>query len=140
MEDTLRAAVTSIVVKARPKKVAKELATSDGLHTAGKVLVLTTEDLFRNILGVPNTLIVLNFYNHEKISQDMRAPFAKCAADHLGVIFASIDVNACKNSIRACVGATRLPAFRFFRNGDRLKEWMGKDPEYLEGLVKQYNK
>jgi len=139
MEDNLRAAVTNIVIKSKPKPPPKGVANT-GIHSPGAVLIVTTEDMYKSILSVPDTLIVVNFYNHEKISQDMIPVFADLAVDHTTVVFCSIDVNACKNSIRACTGATRLPAFRFFKNGDRLKEWMGNSGEYLENLIKQYNK
>jgi len=139
MEDTLRAAVTSIVVKAKPKPQAKGVATT-GFHTPGNVLNVTTEDMYKTLLSIPDHLIIVNFYNHEKISQEMIPVFAQLASQNDTAVFATIDVNASKNSIRACTGATRLPAFRFFKNGDRIKEWMGNSAEYLENLVKQYNK
>jgi len=141
MEDTLRAAVTNIVIKAKPKPPPKGVANT-GLHSPGVVLNLTTDDMYKNILSVPDVLIVVNFYNHEKISQDMIPAYAEIAKnpEFHSAVFCKIDVNACKNTIRACAGATRLPAFRFFKNGDRLKEWMGNDPDYLENLIKQYNK
>jgi len=138
-EHTLQAAVSTIVVKARPKTTPKAVATS-GLHTPGQVLAVSSEDLYRAVLGTPETLIIVNFYDHEKISQDMIPAFAKCAGDYLGVIFASVDVNACKKSIKAVTASMRLPNFRFYRNGDKLKDWQGRDPEYLEGLIKQYYK
>jgi thiol-disulfide isomerase/thioredoxin len=138
-DDYLRAAVYGIVVKAKPKATAVDVVTSD-FHTPGKVVVLTKEDQYKTILSIPDVLIIVNMYDHEKISQDMREPFIKAADKFHNAIFCQIDVNACKTSIRACYGATRLPSFRFFKNGEKLKEWQGREPEYVEKLVLQFLK
>jgi len=139
MEDNLRAAVTNIVVKARPKPQPLGIATT-GLHAPGEVLNLTSEETFRNLLAIPDTLVVVNYFNHEKISQDMIPHFADLCGKYHTLVFAKIDVNACKNSIRSCTGVLRLPTFRFYKNGERVKEWMGKDPDYLEGLIQKFHK
>jgi thiol-disulfide isomerase/thioredoxin/peroxiredoxin len=138
-DDYLRAAVHGIVVKAKPKAAGVDVVTSD-FHTPGKVVVLTKEETYKTILSIPDVLIVINMYDHEKISQDMIQPFCKTAEKFHNAIFCSIDVNACRNSIRSCFGATRLPSFRFFKNGEKLKEWQGREPEYVDKLVIQFLK
>jgi len=138
-DDFLKAAVNSIVVKTKPKTEGPEVITSD-YHTPGQVLVVTKEDQYKTILSIPDVLIVVNMYDYEKISKEMVPVFSKYAEQYKNAIFCSIDVIACKGTIRACFGATRLPSFRFFKNGEKLKEWAGKEPEYLLSLLKQFIK
>jgi thioredoxin-like negative regulator of GroEL len=138
-DDFLRAAVNSIVVKARPKNEGPEIITSD-YHTPGQVVVLTKEDQYKTILSIPDVLIIVNMYDYEKISKEMVPVFTKFAEEYKNAIFCSIDVIKQKDSIRSCFGATRLPSFRFFKNGEKLKEWQGREPDYLLNLIKQFIK
>jgi hypothetical protein len=138
-DDYLKSAITNIVLKAKPKEESADVITSE-FHVPGKVVVLTKEEVLKKILSIPDVLIILNYYDNEKISQEMIPSYNKFADQFQNAIFCSIDVIACKNSIRSCYGATRLPSFRFFKNGEKLKEWQGKDPEYLLSLIKQWLK
>eukprot|EP01124_Arcella_intermedia_P011446 TRINITY_DN17847_c0_g1_i1.p1 TRINITY_DN17847_c0_g1~~TRINITY_DN17847_c0_g1_i1.p1 ORF type:complete len:491 (+),score=92.69 TRINITY_DN17847_c0_g1_i1:28-1500(+) len=141
-ENTLRAAFATIIAK---EKAHLRAAQDGGIahskwHKPGHVLKVTADEVYTGLLQLEDTLVVINFYNHEKISQDMIPVFADLATHYPQAIFVSVDVNASRAKVRACASATRLPAFRFFKNGDRLKEWQGKDKEYLEALIKQFLK
>eukprot|EP01125_Pyxidicula_operculata_P014533 TRINITY_DN4846_c0_g1_i4.p1 TRINITY_DN4846_c0_g1~~TRINITY_DN4846_c0_g1_i4.p1 ORF type:complete len:263 (+),score=71.64 TRINITY_DN4846_c0_g1_i4:586-1374(+) len=139
IENVLRDSVVTLISS---KKKKDELHPADqpthDICTPGTVFTIDKEEDYQRVLFLPKVLVVVCFYNHEKISQDMKAIVSEVAPNYPRALFCLVDAIKHKSDIRACIGILRLPLIRLYKDVEKLKEFQGATRDYLESLVKQY--
>src|SRR5215469_1213644 len=88
-----------------------------------------------------NTLLIIDFYAVWCGPCKVISPtFDKLAKQHessTSIIFAKVDVDKAKEVAQAC-GITAMPTFQFFKEGKKVDEVKGADPQQLTTKIGYY--
>lgn len=63
--------------------------------------------------------------------------YADLSEQYSGVVFLKIDVDDCQQTARS-YGVSSMPTFQFFKNGTKLAEFSGADPDQLRRNIEQH--
>ncbi|OBZ91875.1 Thioredoxin-like protein 1 [Choanephora cucurbitarum] len=92
---------------------------------------------FQKLLAT-DKLVVVDFYATWCGPCKMIAPFyAQLSTKYKQVVFAKVDVDQLKEVASACK-VTSMPTFQFYKNGNKVAEMKGANPQQLEHYVKQH--
>ncbi|KAI8062803.1 PITH domain-containing protein [Gilbertella persicaria] len=83
-------------------------------------------------------LVVVDFFATWCGPCKMIAPFyAQLSTKYKQAVFAKVDVDQLKEVAAACK-VTSMPTFQFYKNGNKVAEMKGANPQQLEHYVKQH--
>ncbi|KAI8369754.1 PITH domain-containing protein [Blakeslea trispora] len=93
---------------------------------------------FQKLLAT-DKLVVVDFYATWCGPCKMIAPFyAQLSTKYKQAIFAKVDVDQLKEVAAACK-VTSMPTFQFYKQGNKVAEMKGANPQQLEHYVKQHS-
>jgi len=103
----------------------------------GKIVHVKNELQYQTIMSLKGKLMVINISTEDGPCKNIIPTFERLAEKHINAIFVYIDYLKCKHKIRAISDVNRYPMFRFYRNGERIRQFSGDSPGYLETIVIQ---
>ncbi|KAF1799864.1 PITH domain-containing protein [Mucor lusitanicus] len=94
---------------------------------------------FQKLLTTTDKLVVVDFFATWCQPCKMISPFyAQLSTKYPQVVFAKVDVDQVKEVAAACK-VTSMPTFQFYKNGSKVVEMKGANPQQLEHYVKQHS-
>ncbi|KAG2196513.1 hypothetical protein INT47_012807 [Mucor saturninus] len=94
---------------------------------------------FQKLLTSTDKLIVVDFFATWCGPCKMITPFyTQLSTKYSQVVFAKVDVDQLKEVAAACK-VSSMPTFQFYKNGSRVAEMKGANPQQLEQYVKQHS-
>ncbi|KAI8987441.1 PITH domain-containing protein [Mycotypha africana] len=101
---------------------------------------ISTPNDFRTLLTASkDKLVVIDFFATWCGPCKMIAPFyTQLSTKYPQAVFAKVDVDQLKEVAAACK-VTSMPTFQFYKNGNKLAEMKGANPQQLEKYVKEFS-